>query len=564
MAELTGATLAVRTLVEHGIDTIFTLVGDHTLPLVDVAVDHGIRFIDTRHETAAVHMADAYSRATGRPAVALVTGGPGHANSLPGLAVAYRSEAPVIHISGRPELRFEGMDALQELDQVGTTSPIAKHASMVRDASRVPEAIDAAFRGALAGRPGPTHLTIPLDVQEARVEVDPAPLGRVGSTGPTVGAGLAPDTVEQILDAIAGAERPALLVGAAARFGVDPDRLRSLIDVTGVPLFTVELARGLVSDDHALCMGYGDPAMNHGARHLRDADVLVVLGKRFDFRIGYGQPPAIAADATVVQIDPDPNQIGRHRHVSIGVAADLGQAVAQLAEAATDRTWTDRSAWHDTIRSARAEQLERMRSLSSDDAPLHPMSTVTALEPLLREDDFLVFDTGDYVQWGRSYLPARRPGRWYRVGPLGHLGSALPLALGCQAADPDARTILFIGDGGVGFHFMEFDTAVRHGLPIVAVVGNDAAWGIDRQFQVAYYGRAVATDLRPVRYDRLVAELGGHGEHVTTPDELPAAYERALASGLPALINIDVQSITSPMSDAMIARRRAAEAAAGR
>lgn len=557
MTKLSGAQIAVRALKEHGVDTIFTLVGDHTLPLCDAAIDEGIRFIDTRHEAAAVHMADACSRATGRPAVVLVTGGPGHANSLAGLAAAYKTEAPIIHISGRPELQFEGMGALQELDQIETTAPIAKHSDMVRTPERLAEAIHAAFRNAMAGRPGPVHLTIPLDIQEASLEVQPV-TGDV-HRNVTAPSAATDKTVQQMLALLARAERPVIVAGNAARFGVDPDDLRALAERTGIPLFTVESARGLVSDDHELCMGYADSALNYGARLIAEADAILLLGKKFDFRIGYGRPPRVGADAAVIQVDPDATEIGRHRGVTVGVAADIGTVVRQLAAAAPQHSWPDRSGWVGEIVKARSSQLESMRELAGDtNLPLHPMTTVTALEPFLSDDDFLVFDTGDYVQWGRSYLSARTPGRWYRVGPLGHLGSALPLAMGCQAADPDARVITFLGDGGVGFYFMEFDTAVRHNLPIVVVLGNDSAWGIDRQFQLAYYGRSVGTDLRPIRYDRLVAELGGHGEYVQEASELPGAYERALASGKPALINVEIRSVTSPLSEAMIAAKRRA------
>lgn len=557
MSETTGAHLAVQALQAHGVDTIFTLVGDHTLPICDAAYEAGIRLVDTRHESSAVHMADAWSRATGRVAVALVTGGPGHANSLAGLAVASRQEVPLIHISGRPELTFEGMDALQELDQIATARPLSKRAEMIRDQAAVPEVIHAAFRAATSGRPGPAHVTLPLDIQEAKIDPDVAPVSATGK-GPTAGSGLNSEAVASILDLLGSATSPLIVAGAGAAFSLSPNGLEDLISATGAPLMTVETARGLVSDRHPLCLGYADPALNHAARHIKDADVILLLGKKFDFRLAYGGPGRVSPETRIIQLDPDPTEVGRHRAIEIGAAVDIGTTVAQLVEQAGTRTWPNWTDWIDRLSSTRSSQLDELSALGEDSStPLHPMTVVRAVAPRLDESDFLIFDTGDFVQWGRSYLEALRPGHWQRLGPLGHLGSGLPLALGCQIADPDARSVLFIGDGGLGFYFMEFDTAVRHNIPIIAIVGNDSAWGIDRQFQIAYYGRAVATDLRPVRYDRLVTELGGHGEYVEEADQLDGALDRAWASGKPALINVAIRSITSPLSEAMIKRKRA-------
>ncbi|HZU04747.1 MAG TPA: thiamine pyrophosphate-binding protein [Chloroflexota bacterium] len=559
MGTITGAELLVRALRAEGVDTVFTLVGDHILPIVDAAVDHGIRFVDTRHESAAMHMADGWARATGRTAVCLVTGGPGHANVMPGLAVTYTAESPVVQISGRVEIAQEGLLASQELDQVGMAAPVTKAAWLVRTPERIPQAIATAFRVARSGRPGPVHLTVPLDVQEAQVE-DTLAAGLPAAGARRESRALPdPATVEQAVDRLRAATRPVAIIGNAARYSVAPAALQALAESLALPVFTVEQARGLLPDDHPLCFGYADPALNGAARLLRRADVVLLVGKRLDFRIGYGRPPALAAEAQLLQVEADPAEVGRNRAVDLALVGDLGATVEALAAAAHHGPSTPRDAWLDELRAAREQHLVALRALAEDtETPLHPMRVARAVEPFLDADTFLVFDGGDYVQWARSYLAARRPGRWLRLGPLGHLGIGLPLALGCQVAAPDARVVLFIGDGSLGFYFMEFDTAIRHQLPIVAIVGNDATWGIDNAFQLAYYGRAVATTLRPVRYDRLVAELGGHGEHVERAEDLPAALARAFAARRPALVNVAVRRIPSPLAEAMIRRRQAA------
>ncbi|HLI26010.1 MAG TPA: thiamine pyrophosphate-binding protein [Chloroflexota bacterium] len=558
MATLTGAELLVRALRAEGVETVFTLIGDHILPIADAAVDHGLRFIDTRHESAAMHMAEGWAQATGRVGVCLVTGGPGHANVLPGLTVAWTSESPVVQISGRPELQHEGMLAHQELDQIAMAAPISKAAWLVRRPADIPLVVARAFRLARAGRPGPIHLTIPLDVQEARVEPEalpPLPAARLAHAP----AAPAPGLVEQAVALLRAAARPVAIVGTAARYAVAPGALAALAEALRLPVFTVEQARGLLSDEHELCFGYADPALNAAARALREADAVLLVGKRLDARIGYGRPPFLAADARVVQVEAEPAEIGRNRGVDVAIESDLGAAVEALAAAARRvGAPTTPSEWLARLQALRAEHLAHLRTVAEDDAvPLHPMRVARAVEPLVDADTHVVLDGGDFVQWPRAYLPARRVGRWHRLGPLGHLGIGLPLALGIQAAEPEARVLLFIGDGSVGFYFMEWDTAVRHCLPIVAVLGNDATWGIDNYFQLAYYGRAVATTLRSVRYDRLVAELGGYGEHVEQASELAGALERAFASRRPALIDVAVRRVPSPLGEAMAARRLA-------
>ncbi len=566
MAMVSGGELLVRALRAEGVDTIFTLVGDHILPAVDAAVDHGIRFVDTRHESAAMHMADGWARATGRVGVCMVTGGPGHANVIAGLAVTQAVESPVVQISGRVEIAQEGLLASQELDQVGMAAPVTKAAWLVRAPAHIPQAVATAFRTARTGRPGPVHLTVPLDVQEAAVDESRVPA--LPAAGARALSRAAPEraALEQALALLQAAERPVVVVGAAARYSVDPGALRALAERGRLPVFTVEQARGLLPDDHELCFGYADPVLNGAAALIRQADAVLLVGKRLDWRIGYGRPGAIAADARVVQIEAEPDEIGRNRPVDLALLADLGatvEALAALAAGAGPPSAT-RHAWLAELRSARDAHLAHLHALADDpEAPLHPMTVARAVEPFLPPDAFVVMDGGDFVQWPRSYLLARQPGRWLRIGPLGHLGVGLPMALGCQVADPSARVVLFIGDGGLGFYFMELDTAIRHNLPVVVVVGNDAAWGIDQGYQLAYYGRAVATDLRPVRYDRLMEALGGHGEHVERPADLPGALERAFAARRPALVNVAVRRLASPLAEAAM-RRKLGSRAGGR
>ena len=555
MAKLTGSHLLVRALKQEGIKRIFTIVGDTVLPLVDAVEDEGVQFIDTRHEAAAMHMADAWCRVTGEPAACIFTGGPGFANAISALPNIYTSESPVVFISGASELSQKGMGAFQEVDQVEMAAPVTKGAWLIHERRRIPEFVATAFRTAMSGRPGPVHLTIPVDLQEQEASEEELPhyapseyrnRGRVHGD---------PDLVGEAVDLLRGAQRPVVIAANAARYSVAPEALQALIETTGIPVFTVEQARGLVSDDHPLCFGYADGALNAAARRFREADVVVLLGKRFDHRYRYGQ--VFKPDARLIQVDPSAAEIGRNRGVSVGILGDIGAVVEQMTSEAAKRTWTAGrlDPWLDQLRADRQGWMEHLESFSTDEMPLHPMRVFKELEAETDEDTILIFDGGDYAQWGRCYLKARKPGRWMRLGPLSQLGCGLPYAMAAKLARPDAKVLLFIGDGAFGFYTMEYDTAVRFNLDFTAMMGNDATWSIDKNFQLAYYGRAVATDLRYIRYDRVVEAIGGHGEYVERGEEVVPAMKRALASGKPSLVNINVGSKQSPLADAMIARK---------
>ena len=553
---LRGAHLALRCLKLEGIRKLFTIVGDTILPICDAAVDEGMDLVDTRHEAAALHMADAWSRVTGEPAVALVTGGPGFANAISALPPIHASESPVILLAGCGELVERGMYGFQEIDQVGLAAPATKGSWMVPDRRRIPGMIATAFRTALEGRRGPVHLTIPIDIQEAAVaesETPAYPPSEYRPAGRSLGD---PALVAQAIDVLGNAERPVVVAANAARASLAPPDLRDFVEATNLPCFTVEQARGLLSDDHPLCFGYGDPALNDTAKHFREADAVLLLGKRLDHRYRYGRPPFFNAAATLIQVDPSPAEIGRNRGVHVGIVGDVGAVVRQMTEAARGaERWTGVAAWRRQLGKTREAQRLRFEALGTDETPLHAVRVLRDVDTFTDDDTILVVDGGDFAGWGRSYLRARNAGGWLRLGPLGQLGCGVPYAIAAKLARPEADVLLLIGDGSFGFYGIEFDTAVRHGAAFTAVMGNDALWGIDRNFQLAYYGRAVGTELRPVRYDKMVEALGGHGEHVTQPGEIVPAIRRARESGRPSLVSVTIRNTPCPLAGAMMARK---------
>ena len=554
MPKLTGAHLFIRCLKQEGIEKVFTIVGDTILPLVDAAADEGIQFIDARHEGAALHMADGYARITGRPACGIFTGGPGFANAISALPAIYTSESPVLFVAGCAELPEKGMAAFQEIDQVAMAAPVTKGSWLVHDLRRIPEYVATAFRTAASGRPGPVHLTLPIDLQDAEISEDDLPRYQPQEYRPTGRPQGDPALIQQAAAILRRAQRPVIIVGNPARYSVAPEQLAKLAEASGAPVFTVEQARGLLDDEHPLCFGYADGALNPAARRFREADAVLLLGKRLDHRYRYGG--VFAPDAQLIQADPSPAEIGRNRGVAVGIQADLGAAVEQLTAALSGNgDPAAKAGWRTRLRQDRDAWDAELRAHAAAQSPMHPLDVYTNLEHHLDDDSVIIFDGGDYVQWGRAYMKARKPGRFMRLGPLSHLGAGIPYGMAAKLAHPEAKVLVFIGDGAFGFYAMEYDTCIRHNLPITAVLGNDATWGIDKTFQVAYFGRAVGTDLRHIRYDQMIQAIGGYAEHAETASEVGPAVGRALASGQPSLIDVTVRSGASPLATAMIARR---------
>ena len=549
---LNGSEILAKSLQLEGVTNIFTLVGDHVLPALDVLSDKGFRFIDTRHEAAAVHMADTWGRVTGEPGVAMYTT-PGFANAIPGLASALHAESPVLSISGSAELSELGRGAMQEIDQVGMARPVTKGAWLVTDARRIPDMVAHALLVAFSGRRGPVHLTIPVDVQEQEVAEDEVSAYEPRAYGRVAPALAHPDRISEAIDLLNGAERPLIIAGTAAAYAGSGDALQTLIETARVPLMTEGDARGLVPDDHPFCFGFYEHGLNRAARLLRQADVVVLLGRKQDIIMGYAQPPTVSEDATLIQVDPQPAEVGRNRSVAVGMAGDVQEVVAQLAAEAAKRTWKELP-WLDQLQAERDAYTEWLDSLAVPETPMHALYVHSALKSLLGPADGLFFDGGDFCHLGRAFYPAQRPHSWLYFSPLGLLGWALPAALAFKLAHPERRAIVVTGDGAFGFNAMELDTAVRHNLPVVVILGNDSAWGIDRQIQLQLYEKTVASDLWPSRYDQVARGLGGYGEHVEHPDELPAAVDRALKLERPALLNIDIQRAISPRAEAAIAR----------
>jgi acetolactate synthase-1/2/3 large subunit len=534
MATVNGATLLARALRVGGAGPVFTLSGHQILPVYDAGIDESLRFVDTRHEGAAVHMADGWGRLTGKTGVALVTAAPGHTNALTGVATAYNSESPVLLLSGGTEVPNLSRGGFQEMDQLTMIGPISKGAWMPRTAEEVPGLVARAFRLATSGTPGPVHLTLPYDVLHQTVDEDavrlpePADFERLPQAAPDV-------QVDRALSMLDEATRPILLAGSSATRGHAGTLLSELSELTGLPALPIDSAVGL-----------GEPSLHGLSRVLPDCD-LVILLVRQDFAIGFADERTISPSARIVQVAPAASWIGQNRRVNLGIVGDPETVLSQLLTAARNRRWSA-SGWRSELDGLRRAQQERTRSLErSDEVPVHPLRVAAAVTELLRPGDCVSLDGGDFVRWAR-WLFGGGPYDLLTNGKLGALGPGIPLAMAATLARPNARSVAFVGDGTFGFHGMELDTAVRHNLPAVVVVGNDAGWATERHRQREVYGpdRLVAADLLPTRYDRIAEDLGAHGEFVEHPEQLAPALERAFASRRPACVNVNIASIRAP------------------
>lgn len=527
-----GGRHVASALRRAGIDVLFTLCGGHIMHIYDGCLDEGIRVVDVRHEQAAVFAADAWARLTGRPGAAAVTSGPGVCNAVTAIANAWRAQSPLVVIGGQGPLPAQGRGSLQEMDHLALLRPITKWATQVPETARLSEAVAQACRRAVSGVPGPVFVEVPLDVMMGTADPrggEPLP--------PRAAVPGDPASVEAAARMLRGAKRPALLVGSQVRWSPDTDTVRRFAEGAQIPIYASGMARGVLPWDHPLAFAQSRK------QALQGADLVLVAGAPLDFRLNYGQ--AINASAALVQVDLDPAELGRNREPSVGIVGDAGVVLEQIARSGAAPADSDaRRGWLDALRVAEGEARAAMEAgLCSDASPVDPLRLCAEIDRWLRDGATVIGDGGDFVATA-SYVvrPRRYPAGWLDPGPLGTLGIGPGFALAARAARPDGQVLLLLGDGAAGLDLMEFEAAVRQGIPFVAVVGNDAAWTQIRRLQLQLFGesRAVATALARARYDRVVADLGGWGEYVTRPDELQPALDRAFASGRPALVNVEM------------------------
>ena len=499
--KLRGADLLARALAAAGTRHVFTLSGNHVMTVFDAAVDTELSLVHVRHEAAAVHMADAWGRLTGEPGIALVTGGPGHANAVSALYTALAAESPLVLISGHAPLDEVGKGAFQEMRQAEVAAPLCKASWTTQSVEVLAGDIARAWREARSGTPGPVHLSVPNDVLDALVDSAVPGSSEFEVRDPAIDKGAA----ARVHEALASAKRPLVIAGPAMmRKGVD-----RLEDAIGVPVIGMQSPRGM-----------SDPSLGRGAEALRKADLVVLAGKRLDFSLNFGK--ALATGCRVIEAGPD----------------IMGLIKAKPVAA---------NAWRDEARAAlRYRPPEWQHARSKDGGPVHPMEVCRAAQKLLDAPDAVVVcDGGEFGQWAQATLSAPRR---LIAGPGGAIGASVPFAAAAKLAFPHAPVLAVLGDGTFGFHMAEIDTAVRYGLNYIAVIGNDAMWNAEYQIQVREYGaeRARGCELLPTRYGAVAAAMGAYGEDVLHVRDLQPALARATQAGRPACINVMIERLAAP------------------
>ncbi len=528
---VTGGQLVARMLKAEGIRHVFTLSGLHVAPIYAGCVEEGITLVDTRHEQAAAHAADAYARLTRGVGVAVVTAGPGVTDALTGVANAASASSPLVLLGGAAPTFNQGRGSLQEIEQVDLFHRIAKWSDRVPSPEAVPLYLAKAFRVALAGRPGPVFLELAWDVLCNGVDAEGLRL----PTRYRTDARVAPDPrkVEAAAALLAKAARPAVVAGSPIWWDDSAAELARLCERGQLPVFLNGAARGSLPSSHPLFF-------QHSRKEaLGNADVVLVVGTPFDFRLGYGGEPGLAADARVIQVDIDPTELGRNRAVEVGLISDSWSALSALAAAVPEGR---RDAHLATLRRAEGEKAAALAKwTSSDQKPIHHFRLARELSDVAaKTDPLFIGDGGNFVAMAAKVIELPGPGRWLDPGPLGCLGVGAPFAIAAKLLHPGRTPWVVQGDGSFGFNGMEYETALRFKLPMVCVVGNDAAWGQIRIPQVELFGveKSPATLLAPTRYDEIVRAMGGHGENVTEPSQIRPALERAAASGTVACVNV--------------------------
>jgi acetolactate synthase I/II/III large subunit len=530
-----GGRIVARALKNEGIDHVFTLCGGHIQNIYDGCLDEGIRVVDVRHEQTAGHAADGYARVTGKPGVALVTAGPGVTDVVTAVANAQRAGVPMIVIGGAGPTVFKHMGSLQDMDHVELMRPITKWSATVSEVRRLEEYVTMAFRIATTGVPGPVFLEMPLDILMNMS--DDRQLVRPTQYRSPIAAGPEPKAIEDAVKLLDQAQRPMMICGSQLRWSRDKDALGRFLSKRPMPTYLNGMARGALPGAHPCFMSRSRRAA------LSNADVVLVFGTPFDFRVDYGREGTWAKDVKVIQIDLDPEELGRNRAVEIGIPSDTGLALAALEAGVAKK---DGGEWLQKIRADEDGKQAKMKAEITAGAtnPPNPLWVCSELAKFVEDDTIVIGDGGDFVATAAYTLPIRWPGLWMDPGPLGTLGVGPGYAMAAKLARPNSRVIIVYGDGSFGLHGLEFEAMARQGIKVVGVIGNDAGWTQILRGQREFFGeeRVVATKLDYTRYDKVAEAVGCKGFWVDTAAQLQPALKAAFDCPEPAVVNVKIAS----------------------
>jgi len=539
---MNGAQWLVRTLREQGVEYAFVLCGNGLNPFLDACLDFGLKLIDVRNEQAAAYMADTWGGVTGRLGLAAVSSGPGHTNALTGLANAFWDGRPMMLLSGSSPSTTSGLDHFQELDQVAMAAPVTKYARRVHHVDLLPTELNNALSLAVSGRPGPVHLTIPVDVLSAEIDEQKAPRLRRGICQVRQSLPGDPDLVRDGVKLLARAERPFILVGSGAFYAQAWPALEAFARLTGIPILSHLWDRCCIERSLPEYVGVTNPELTGAYALLSKADLLLTLGARIDYRIGFGQPPVLNSEAKIIRVDVDPAELHRTISPEIGILGDVRSVLMQMTEEARRIGGWPKRAWAEEVRAAHRRFLKKWeRAGHETECPMSGIQICRVIKKFLREDITFLLDGGNIGRWAHLLLFDRHPSHWFTCGASGVVGWGLPGAVAAKLARPDKPLLLLSGDGAAGFTLAEIETALRFGTPYVAVIAHDGAWGIVADGQPD--GRHAASELGLIRFDRVAEALGARGVFIERPEQLEPAIREGLQADTVTFIHVPTQLV---------------------
>jgi len=543
--QINGAQMVIEALIAEGVNTVFGYPGGAIMNVYDeIYKQNDFAHILTRHEQAAVHAAEGYSKVSGKVGVAMITSGPGFTNAVTGLADAYMDSIPLVVISGQVPMSLIGTDAFQEIDAVGISRSCTKHNYLVTDAKDLPRILKEAFHIAASGRPGPVHVDIPKDVTAQIAEFDYSMELDLETYKPHTKGN--PRQIKKAMEAIAHSKRPLFYLGGGIINANAAYELRELVKKTGIPAVETFMARGTLShdDEHLISMlgMHGSYAANMA---MSETDLVIALGARFDDRVT-GKLSEFAKNAGVIHVDIDPASISKLINADYPIVGDVKNVVHEMLELSSQIKPEKYKAWRETINSF--DELHPL-TYHEDTDRIKPQWVIERVGELLGDNANISTDVGQHQMWAAQFYPFSRPRQFVSSGGLGTMGFGFPAAMGVKAAAPEKTSINFTGDGSILMNCQELMTAVEKKLPVINIILNNNYLGMVRQWQTLFYDkRHSETDLSiQPDFVKLSEAFGGIGYRVSTKAEFDAALKDAVEKDVVAFIDVVVERLENVM-----------------
>jgi acetolactate synthase-1/2/3 large subunit len=523
---ISGGHLVAKALKNEGVDTIFTLCGGHIIDIYDGCIEEGIRILDFRHEQTAAHAADGYARQTGKLGCLVTTAGPGFTNAITGIATAFRSESPVLHIGGQSALSQWKMGGLQELPHMEILKPITKFSSTVMSTERISDMVAMAARECFNGACGPSYLEIPRDVLDREIPISSAKIPELGKYRASIKSQADIESIKQVSEILHVSERPAILFGQQVWQSRSQNEAIDFIEKLHIPAYTNGASRGMIDSKSTYCFDRtrGDA--------FKDADTIIIVGTPFDFRMGYGS--RISKDIKIIQIDQDYTNVGKNRDIDVGLVGHPGAIMAQIQEYMPEysqNTLTKRHEWVESLAAKEDEKYQKLLpTFKSDNKPIHPYRVAYEINEFLSDDTIFIGDGGDVVTISAQAVRPKNAGQWMDPGALGSLGVGTGFAIAAKLANPNKEVLCYYGDGSFGMTAFDIETADRFGLPFIAVIGNNSAMNQIRYGQLAKYGQQkgnIANKLGDMNFAEFPKLWGAHGIDVKDPNLISEALNEA-------------------------------------